>query len=294
MSHAILVTAYKDFESLLALAEYFTEPFRIFIHIDSRSKIHRTKPEILKKLQGLKQVRIIQRNQKINWGGINHLYAYLELAAAAIKEPDIKFFHLLTGQDYPIKSQACILDFFDANPENSYIDHAPLSSSRWSGNDAASDRIEYYHLYDLLNNGKTGITLNLKFIDLQKRIGFKRKYKATLPRLFFGWTYWSLNRAAMAYVINYTQTTPRLIQRLKHTFCAEETYVQTILCNSPLSDSLINNNLRYVDWHSNRGGVNPSILDLSDYETLCRSPALFARKFDSVHSKELRQKLPVL
>ena len=47
MKHAVLVTAYKDFDSLLSLANAFDRSFHIFIHVDRKSRIHRVRPDVL-------------------------------------------------------------------------------------------------------------------------------------------------------------------------------------------------------------------------------------------------------
>ena len=49
--------------------------------------------------------------------------------------------------------------------------------------------------------------------------------------------------------------------------------------NSKYSEQVINNDLRYIDWKSGRGGF-PAILDERDFEDIIHSEKLFARKLD--------------
>jgi len=77
-----------------------------------------------------------------------------------------------------------------------------------------------------------------------------------------------------------------LLNRLKHSFCSEEIYFQTIIMNSPFSDKVINNNLRYIKWEYKNGSM-PAILDEEDYEEVEKSNQLFARKIEYPVSMKL-------
>ena len=80
-------------------------------------------------------------------------------------------------------------------------------------------------------------------------------------------------------MVQYTQQHPEFLRRFHYSFCAEELYFQTLLCNSEYRDCLVDDNLRYIDWSKGRGST-PVVLDMRDYDTLKASPCLFARKFD--------------
>jgi hypothetical protein len=47
--------------------------------------------------------------------------------------------------------------------------------------------------------------------------------------------------------------------------------------SSELAPTVVNDNLRYIDWSR---GARPAVLGMADLEALRRSPKLFARKFD--------------
>jgi len=88
-------------------------------------------------------------------------------------------------------------------------------------------------------------------------------------------------------VVNYSKTTKTLLRRMKYSFCSEEIYFPTVIMNSGFATKIINDNLRYIDWTSKRGG-SPAILDKSDFPKLISSNKLFARKFDNHESNELK------
>ena len=63
----------------------------------------------------------------------------------------------------------------------------------------------------------------------------------------------------------------------RHVDVPDECIFHTILVNSPLRESLVNDDLRYVDWTRT---PLPAILGVQDLDALARSSKLFARKFD--------------
>ena len=58
----------------------------------------------------------------------------------------------------------------------------------------------------------------------------------------------------------------------------DEIFVPTVLLNSPLRDSVVGQEVHYVDW--SRGGAHPKTLGIEDYDRIIESGKLFARKFD--------------
>lgn len=269
MKHAILITAYKDIDSLMNLVNILGEEFNFYIHIDKKSKIDSS-------VLGNTSNVFISRYYKVNWGGVNHLKAILLLSKESLKNTDNSYFHLITGEDFPLKSREIILKM---DTSNNFLEYFPMPADCWSGN-GGMDRINYYQLFDVLdaknNRQRTYIE---KLVRVQKRLGIKRTYSQKLPpKLFGGSTYWSLNREALGYVVNYPNN--GFLKRLKYTFCAEEIYFQTILLNSIIANTVINDNLRYIDWTSGKGGY-PAYLDETDFDHIVGSDKYFVRKIRS-------------
>ena len=170
--------------------------------------------------------------------------------------------------------------------QHSFLKWFRFPASIWSDENGGYDRIDYWHLYDLLRIGK-GDPRNQQFLELQRKLRINRSYSHKLPSLHGGSGYWSLNRAAMAYVFDQTTKQPALLKRLRHCFCAEEIYIHTLLLNSPLASTLINDDLRYVDWESAKGEVYPAILDESGFDLIRDGSAFFVRNLDSKQSLRL-------
>ena len=105
MKHAVLVTAYKDFDSLLSLANAFERSFHSHVHLDRNIRINRVQPGVPLALRGLRRVTLIKSSYRVSWDGDHHRNVLPSLAHATSHASNgIQFFHWLTGQDYPVRS----------------------------------------------------------------------------------------------------------------------------------------------------------------------------------------------
>jgi hypothetical protein len=279
MKQAILITAYKDIPALVDVIRCFGAEFNFYIHVDRSKSLE---VELLSEFDNVQ----VFNDYKVKWAGVNHLRAILLLSSEALKNTENTFFHLITGEDFPIKSKS---EFLLLDQSKNYLENFKLPNNSWAGN-GGLDRVDYYNLYDLFDAKKRWSSI---IIGLALRLQKKLKLRRSPPRIFNGAlyggsTYWSLNRGALEYVLRYTHSDPSFLRRLRYTFCAEEMYFQTILMNSEWNSTICNDNLRYIDWSSGRGGY-PAFLDTTDLEQLLSSKKYFARKIK--HSDQLKELL---
>ncbi len=287
MKQAILITAYKNFEHLVDIIDFFDESFEFHIHVDKKSKVPKS---IFEKISARKNVKTFLQKYRVNWGGVNHLKSALFLASKALQESDSQYFHLISGQDFPIKNIMQFKKMTSGYKFNDYLEYFEIPTKTWANENGGLDRIQYYHLFDMLD-AKKYIKWLWKFVSMQKKLHLKRPIKNKIPKLYGGSTWWSLSRETLQYVIDYTNKTPYLINRLQYTFCPEEIYFQTVIMNSGYSKKVINDNLRYIDWESTRIGkysASPAILSSSHFDEIAVSKKLFARKFDHPISDNLK------
>lgn len=277
MKQAILITTYKDFEQLIELINEFDDTFNIYIHIDKKSEVSLKN---YKKLKNINNVKYLGNDFKVNWGGVNHLKAYLRLSEIALSDKENSFFHLITGQDYPIKNS----DYFKSITKKTkcnYLEHFKIPSERWSG--GGIDRLENFNLYDTFNAKKSLKWINL-IIRFQKKTNYKRPISKYLGELHGGSTYWSLTREVLQYVLDFKAKNKKIFKSFNYTFCAEEIYFQTVIMNSPYYDKVVNDSARFIDWESGKGGY-PAFLDETDFQDIINSDKLFVRKIDRNRNK---------
>lgn len=282
MKHAILITAYKDFKELKRLVDQFDENFNIYIHIDKKSIVEQRDFDMLKETTN---VAFVSQEYTVNWGGVNHLKSYLLLSEEALKKAENQYFHLITGEDFPIKNNSSFKSLFKEEIKSKiYMDCVKMPREDWSN--GGMDRLEHYNFYDVLNaKSKFGRIFIYGLYRLQLLFNFKRKITFQ-EKLYGGSTYWTIPRNALEYVIDFTQEKPEFLNRFKHTFCAEEIYFQTIIMNSKYAQNVVDEDLRFIDW-GRVGEVRPAYLDENDFDTIVASNKLFARKIKSNILKDM-------
>lgn len=273
MKHAILITAYKNLSSIQNIIDFFdADKFNFYIHIDKKSKLD---GEIL--MKSYKNV-FVSSKYVVNWGGTNHLKAILELCIEALKDSQNQIFHLITAEDYPIKPEKC---FMKLETDKIYLEYMEIPSILWSGN-GGMDRIDYFNFFDTFNaKKKLGLLIIKGILKIQKFLKLKRpKNILKNQKLYGGSTYWTISREGIEYVLNFTQNNPSFFNRFLYTFCAEEFYFQTLLLNSPLSEKIVNDNLRYIIWDYSQV-VNPQFIKVENVEKIVKSDKFFTRKINS-------------
>ena len=276
MKQAILITGYKNLNQLSSLIDFFDDDFHFYIHVDAKTK---SADHILSALNEKKQVRVISRKYSVNWGGRNHLLAILELCRLAAKDQENDYFHLITGEDYPIKSVDAFKNKFSAEKTKEFLMHIPLTKSAWPNQ--GKDRLMRYNFFDLLNaKAASGARWIRRLQRYQDKLNLKRSAKGLIETMYGGSTYWSLTKNGLQTVMDYTEEHPSFLKRLKHTFCAEEVYFQSILLNSPLANQVENSNLRFIDWGEHKT-TSPLTLNEEHYEILLQSDCFFARKINA-------------
>src|SRR5258708_10071003 len=197
MKHGVLIIAHQYLDHLTDLIKTFDQDFYIYLHIDKRSKFSRA---AISSLREIPNVKFVSQELKVNWGGMNHLNCILLLCKEALKRNDLDYFHVISGQDYPIKGLDFIKNFFENNPGD-YLDYFEVLNSECEAE--WLNRLLYYGFYEYVNSRSfLGNKILNGLILLQKKLGFSR----ALPniKLYGGNGWWSLSRASVKHVMDTT------------------------------------------------------------------------------------------
>lgn len=223
-------------------------------------------------------VHVIKDRIDIRWGDYSQIEAEMLLFETAYGKGPYEYYHLLSGTDLPIKPVPAILKFFD--------DHAGKEFVGFVKTDEWKDKVLGWHLFTRFYRSKGLLARRLSGI----RPGCEKVLNSLFPRKSDGIEFrkganWvSITNGFCGYLL----TKRKFIRKyFRHTLCADEIFLQTILWDSPFraaiysSDDEYSGNMREIDW--NRGqpyiwGQNPE-----DTDILLNSPKLFARKFSSRH-----------
>lgn len=268
MKIAYIISAYKYPGQLVRLISRLDqEGATFFVHVDKKAADF-VYQAVVEGTRPLPNVHFLKR-YRCYWGGFGHVQATLEgFEEIFRRETSFDYAILLTGQDYPIKSNAYIRDFLLQNQGKSFLHHFPLPTTEWE--DTGLARIENWHLRWF---GRHLVVPGSLLPGLRRSLpeGLKP---------YGGSSYWCLARECVAYVYRFVRENPAYVRYFKTVDVPDEIFFQTILMNSPLAKSVVNDDLHYVVWQVPDSG-SPEILRLEDFEQIARSPKLFARKFDA-------------
>ena len=264
MKLAHLILAHSEPKQLERLITCLSHPdATIYIHLDKKTSI-----APFEYLKEFKNVVFIKNRVKVYWGSYNIVQATLngfqEIIATG---SNYDYINLLSGQDYPLKSQEYIHSYLSQNPGMAFMNYL-LFEPDWV---EAVPRIQEYHFNNIKIPGR---------YLLQKIIN-KLLPQRKLPNHLIpvGRSQWfTISLECVIYLINYWEGNANLRRFIKLTWAPDEFIFQTILYNSEYRHKMINNDLRYIDW-SNKD-VSPKTLTMDDANALIKSGKLFARKFD--------------
>lgn len=206
-------------------------------------------------------------------------------ALQAIKQHDIVFERicLLSGQDYPIKSNATIDQYFATSFHSNLLEYyTPPDFKKRSGGGAF--QINKYFFGFKAYQRLAAKAFN--FLSMVLPVG--RKLTTQLIP-YAGSQWWILDRRALNYILDFVEKNPSYVSFHKFTFAPDELFFHTILLNSEdpqLLNSIVNTNKRYMKRSGTKKG-RPEILVKDDFHELERSDALFARKFDIEADSEI-------
>ena len=277
---AYLILAHKadyTFNTLIQLLDNKNND--IYIHMDKKNKTF-NKENLIKKIKN-SNVYFVKR-VKCNWGGFSLVKAELNLLKEATKN-NYRYYHLISGQDLPLKTQDEIYDFFKKNKGKEFIG---FQEEKFN----FERRVKYYYPFqEILGRNSTrkfyGMLLTKLIHKFQDIFNLYRNMNINFQK---GSQWVSITNEFAKYVISKENEIKKIF---KNTFCSDEIVFQTLFINSKFKNNLYsaeynnqkNTIKRYIDW--NRG--KPYTWKKEDFEELINSEALFARKFDETIDKEI-------
>lgn len=280
MKKAYIILAHKNLDHLTRLLERLNDGnSHFFIHIDLKTELL-LDHDLLNKANITLVKRISTR-----WGGFSLAEATL-IAMKAVKESgiDFKSISLLSGQDYPIKSNKEIDQFLSSSKFSIFLDYFPLPNyRRWLS--GGTYRYKKYFF------GTTTIAFFFsKTLNLLSTLMpiFSRKLPFHL-RPYCGSQWWTIDQYALHYILDYIEHNPEYYRFHKFTFAPDELFFHIILLNAKderIQESITNDNLRYMKWLKYEN-PHPEVLTKEDLPNLYASHSLFARKFDPKEDQEI-------
>lgn len=245
-----------------------------FVHVDAKVNQHDFEVEFTSK----HRITFINR-VATDWGKFGLVEATLN-GLNAVKNFG-KYFDriiLLSGQDYPIKSNEQINNFFSKSAYSIFMDHSELPNHhKWSP-DGGLYRVNKYFFGFEGHSKLAAKTANFLGMLLPS---LGRKLPADV-KPFQGSQWWVISMDALDYILDYVRKNRSYVNFHKHTFAPDELFFQMILLNADddkITSTIANDNLRFMKWPS-LSNPHPELLKADDINEIKNSNALYARKFD--------------
>ncbi|MFV0197387.1 beta-1,6-N-acetylglucosaminyltransferase [Empedobacter falsenii] len=275
MKKIILIQAHKDLECINDLINQLDyENFEIYLHIDAKSTININEVH--------PKARIVKNRININWGEFSQVEATLS-SLKQINEEQTDYSHiiLISGQDFPLKSNREIDEFLNLNLNENYIQYFLIPKEGKFAN--------YQWRYTRRHYPKNEKFLR-KINNVLIRMGiFNIDGRKLLPnyKYYSGSQWWILTKDAIEYVLK--ESTPKMLNYFKYVFCSDEMYFQILLLNSDKKFSITNDTLKFMKWEEFN---HPKDLDINELDEIFNSPKnLFCRKISKGKSDLLRVKI---
>ncbi|MBP6112875.1 MAG: glycosyl transferase [Sphingobium sp.] len=202
------------------------------------------------------------------WGGYSLVDAELR-GMTRLLEMDSGWTHYinLSGQDFPLKSQNYIRQFFAANPGKQFIRALDQRKERPD----TLNRISQFFIED--NDRMTATD------------GARAYLSGDTP--FIGTQWKAVTRSFCEYVCHDPRA-ERFKSFYRNSFIADEAFFQTVIMNSGDQGIVMNDDLRMIDWVPDGDiKLRPRNYDARDMDQLRASTDLFARKFDAEQDTEI-------
>lgn len=273
MNIAYLILSHKNQTQVETLIDTLSnENVDFFVHIDKKADNFNIKEN--------EHTFVIPPNKRVDiqWATNSMILATIELAHCMLETGRVyDYVFLLSGQDFPIKSNTEIVGFLEDNSGYNFIEVVPHSSSAYK---IFIKRNELYYPYFMQKSSMCSKVLKRLYIYLTGGYGhtfglFKRKKSLNLT-FEFGSQWWCLTYECLSWIINYIDNDSELLKFFNNSLVPDECFFQTIFMCSPYREKR-HGNLTFLEWSKKN---HPRTFVEDDFGLLKSSDCLFARKFD--------------
>ena len=274
--HAYLIMAHNEFDLLVKLLKELDDPRNdVYLHIDK--KAGEFDEEAIRNSIVQSKLYMMPR-MNVYWGHISQVKCELKLLRAASKG-NYHYYHMISGTDFPLKSQDYIHDFLE-DKDSLYL---TCHRDGEPGYEFMFKLKYYYPLLRFVGKGvfkgtslrdKMGRKLGywqLRLTEIQEKKNIDRTKKHPDIDYYKGDNWFSIPHDFAIYILSLEKEIMKLFGL---TAGSDEIFMQTMAMRSKFSDRVENNCLRKIDW--NRG--TPYEFTYEDLSELLESDAFFARK----------------
>ena len=241
MKIAYLILAHGNWSHLLRLVDSLDSADSFFfIHVDKKATAVAPIPQ-------RDNVILLKDRVIVSYAGYSMVEATLRLLRAAYEANYFDYFALLSGADYPIRSNPYIHSFFENKSPKNFIDVVKIPDESMP----QYRRLAKYHIEGGYRQKSLLRRLGINGTEeLLRLLPFKRTFPKEYSEyeMCAGSSWWALHNSFVAYLLSYRLSNPKFFNFYRHSLCPDEMIFQTIMMNSPFRDSVAHG-LTYDDWN---------------------------------------------
>ena len=264
--HAFLIIAHNEFDILRLLVSKLDDlETDIFIHFDIKVK---SIPKIITEKSG---IFILDKRIDVRWGSVSQIKCELALFEEAVRHGPYEYYHVLSGVHLPLKPIGDILSLFDSHKGDCILTGLCQSSPY-------QERLKV-HSYNLFLRQYSSLNIVQRSISQflwKAGLAIQRvlRIRCNRDKVFYKASNWlSITQEAIDYILSRKK---EILSTYRFSFCGDEYFIPSELMASPLKDKVVNNE-KYLLHNISRS--NASTYRLDEYDSLCKTGYLFARKF---------------
>lgn len=287
-----LVLAHKNLSQIERLCLRLNhDDIRVIVHLDKKMSVRRSD---INRLEHMPNVNIHPTRHSCFLDEWSLVSTTLDLISYAknLYGDSIKYFSLMSGQDYLLKPIDVLVSFLHNNYPQPFIDCTPFNLGNWVYGKFTHTKLWVYarKLKRITKiRGYLYLSAILEKYLPQRLFVHDKMIQYRIP-LYGGSAWWILPDIIIDEIFTFIENNKDFIELFKWTDTPEETFFQTlsmqstisklIQCNPPYERS--QNCLTYA--HFERGDKaftgHPHVLETVDFNWLVQLPLYIARKFD--------------
>lgn len=284
MRIAYLLLCHKNEEQVETLIDQLSsDNVDFYIHIDKKSCCFL--------LQERSNVFILPQKDRVDirWATYSMIRAELNLIGFVLKsQRQYDYIGLLSGQDFPVKTNQFIEDFLTKNMGEEFIeviDHSDIRFHRYL------KRTNVYYPEFLQKRSSVSKIARKIYMILTGYPSTAKVFSRSNPMDFefeFGSQWWLLSYDCIKWIDCFLRQHREYCLYFSHAMTPDECFFQTLLVASPFNQQ-IRDRVTYLEWNDDQN--HPKSIDKNVVDQLINSERyLFCRKIDDIEiAKEIVQ-----
>ncbi|MDS0907512.1 hypothetical protein OSC03_10815 [Morganella morganii] len=238
-STAVLIQAHNNHKYIYELAKKNYDTY-FYIHIDLKNDLSFNYLNNNK----LPNIFLIKNRISVYWGGVSQINATLLLLREAHKNKNIYYFHLMSGECFPVKSFKEIETEWDNHKDDNFIESYIRPDNEW--------RVRTW--IPFANTKYLRTIIGRITSRLLRYVSYLVTTSGNNHPVYFGSQWFSINRTLVTSIIDIDDNT-LFFRNYKQTVCSDEHAFQTCVRLYNLSN-IKNKNNRYINFKPKSSSPN--------------------------------------